>query len=282
MLQHFPVDGGSLAMDVRTADTAPVLALHGVTSHRRLWNWVTAREPGLSLIAPDLRGRGDSSDITGPFSLRQHTEDLLRVLDALQINEIIVCGMSMGGFLGVDLAVRHPDRVSELVLLDGGFPMAGHDKLTPEMVPLAFAPEFALMERTWPDLDEYVAVHAAANSLLSADDPLLRDYFAHSLADGRVRLNRDAVLSDAKDVFFGEPQWRELTVPTRLVYAEWSVGKDSSPAYTPDAVAGFEAELDCLAPSVRVSTVDHGTLMMSQTGAAAVAEVLVEVCGKRD
>jgi pimeloyl-ACP methyl ester carboxylesterase len=124
VLHRIPVEGGSLAVDVLTADTTPALALHGVSSNRELWNWVHAQSPGLSLITPDLRGRADSTGITGPFSLRQHSEDLLRVLDALEIDKATVCGMSMGGFVGVECATTHPDRVSNLVLVDGGFPMA--------------------------------------------------------------------------------------------------------------------------------------------------------------
>ena len=75
----------------------------------------------MSLITPDLRGRADSIGVTGPVALRQHTEDLVRVLDALDIDKVTVCGMSMGGFVGVEFATSHPDRVSNLVLVDGVF-----------------------------------------------------------------------------------------------------------------------------------------------------------------
>ena len=54
------VPGGALAVEHVTAATSPVLAIHGISSQRKLWNWLRAQHPGLSLIAPDLRGRGDS------------------------------------------------------------------------------------------------------------------------------------------------------------------------------------------------------------------------------
>jgi pimeloyl-ACP methyl ester carboxylesterase len=56
-----PVDGGALAVDVLMGSTTPVLAVHGVSSNRRLWNWVHAAAPEISLVAPDLRGRAGSA-----------------------------------------------------------------------------------------------------------------------------------------------------------------------------------------------------------------------------
>lgn len=274
MLHHVPADGGALAVEVHAGSSAPVLALHGVSSNRRLWNWVRAQAPDLSLVTPDLRGRADSAGLPGPYSLRRHTEDLVRVLDVLGIASVSVCGMSMGGWVAVDLAVTHPDRVRDLVLVDGGFPMPMHRELTREQVPAAFAPLLTLLDRTWPDTAAYVAVQTAANSLLSADDPLLHDYFGHFLADGRIRLNREALMADAADVFFGESRWRELTVPTRFVYAEWSTGPDTPPAYTPSQAEDFHRTLGMAAPPRRVLGVDHGGLVMTAPGAAAVAEVL--------
>ena len=280
MPHQIPVAGGTLAVDVHSGNTRPVLAVHGVSSNRRLWDWVRARWPELSLIAPDLRGRGESATVGEPYGLRQHTEDLLRVLDALGLDSVVVCGMSMGGFVGVDLATAHPDRVSELVLVDGGLPMARNARLTREMVPAAFAPQLAAIARTWSGLDEYVAAHTAADSLLSPADPHLRDYLGHFLTeDGHVRLNGDALLADATDVFFGPSPWQRLITPTWLVYAEWSVDRDSTPAYSPEAVAAFRAALPCLAEPVRVPGVDHAALVMTDHGAAAVADVLKHVLG---
>jgi pimeloyl-ACP methyl ester carboxylesterase len=118
-----PVPGGLLAYEVIAGDTEPVLAIHGVSSQRRLWNWLHAEAPDLTLIAPDLRGRADSVAISGPFSLTQHIEDMIILLDQLEIDSVRVCGMWMGGFIAVRLAAGHPERVKSLILVDGGFPM---------------------------------------------------------------------------------------------------------------------------------------------------------------
>jgi hypothetical protein len=116
--------------------------------------------------------------------------------------------------------------------------------------------------------------------LLDPADPLLRDYLDHDLDDGRVRLSADAVLADATDVFLGASRWRELDVPTELVRAEWSTGRDSAPAYSDAALAEFEAALPCLRRPDRVPGVDHAAVIMTRTGAAHVADALGRVTGR--
>ena len=78
---HAPVDGGELAYEVLPGSTPPVLAIHGISSQRKLWNWLHHVSPELTLIAPDLRGRADSVELTGPSSLGRHVADLIALLD---------------------------------------------------------------------------------------------------------------------------------------------------------------------------------------------------------
>src|ERR1700684_4039072 len=98
------VPGGSLAVEHVTAATGPVLAIHGISSQRKLWNWLRQQRPGLSLIAPDLRGRGDSVGVTGPSSVARDAAHLVAVLDHLGLDTVAGCGMSMGGCVDGQLA----------------------------------------------------------------------------------------------------------------------------------------------------------------------------------
>ncbi|MFK0244148.1 alpha/beta fold hydrolase [Amycolatopsis azurea] len=266
-----PVEGGDLAVETHDGDTAPVLAIHGVSGTRKLWNWVAAHN--VTLITPDLRGRGDSASVPGS-SVRQHADDMLRVLDALELSSATVCGMSMGGYVAVDLAVRHPDRVSELVLVDGGLPMLLHSQLTPETVQADVDSQKPAHERTWT-VDEHLAAQAKANSLIDVTDPLIREYYAADLTDdGHLRLSLETSAADATDVFFGTSRWQELTVPTWLVHAEWSIGPDSPPAYTVEDAADYQSKLTVLREPVLIKGVDHAGTVMTHPGAAIVAEVL--------
>ena len=231
------VPGGRLAVEISGSETEPVLAIHGISSQRKLWNWLRAAAPDLSLIAPDLRGRGDSVGVTLTSSIGRHAADMVLVLNNLGLEAVHVCGMSMGGFVAVELATAFPGRVKSLILVDGGFPMAVPPGLTPETVPTLFASRLARMDREFGSRSGSTRSSSPATApLLDPDDPLLLDYLAHDLYGPLVRLDADALMADAADIFFGSSKWRQLQVPVRLLTAEWSTGAGSAPAYPAEAV----------------------------------------------
>ena len=269
-LHHVAVNGGELAVEVLPGSTEPVLAIHGISSHRRLWSWLRAESPDLTLVAPDLRGRADSVDVAGPSSVTQHADDLVAVLDALELDSAHVIGMSMGGFVAIDLAHRYPERAKSLVLVDGGFPMAAPPGLTAEALPALFADRLGRLTKKW-DLDAYVEYFTSQTApLLDPHDPLLREYLSHDLGpDGTVRLSGDALVADAGSIFFGESPWQELSLPVRFLYAQWSTGPASRPAY-PDVTAYAEKCVE-----VRyVEGVDHAGSIMTKAGAVVTAELV--------
>jgi pimeloyl-ACP methyl ester carboxylesterase len=269
-----PVAGGSLAVEVLEGTTEPVLAIHGISSHRRLWNWLRAESPHLTLVAPDLRGRADSFDVAGPSSVSQHVEDLVAVLDALALESIHVLGMSMGGFVAVELATRCPNRVKSLVLIDGGFPMAAPPGLTEDNVAAAFADRVARLGRTWTPDELLELFTTSTGALLDPADPLLADYLAHDLdAKGVVRLSGDALISDARSVFFSPCAWEALTQPVRFAHAQWATGAGTAPAYSLESVERYAT----VCTEVRyVEGVDHAGSIMTREGARVAAELLAE------
>lgn len=101
---------------------APILCIHGAGSSSALW---TAALEALGrfgrAIAYDRRGYGRSerSDPLPPMSVGGHTEDALALLEALGATPAVIVGRSYGGQIGIDLALRHPEKVRALVLLEG-------------------------------------------------------------------------------------------------------------------------------------------------------------------
>lgn len=270
-----PVRGGELAVELLPGTTEPVLAVHGISSHRRLWDWLRAEAPELTLLAVDLRGRADSVGVEGASSVEQHVEDLIAVLDAHGLDAVHVCGMSMGGFIAIELAHRHPARVKSLVLVDGGFPFATPPGLTREALPVVFADRLGRLEQSWESVEELAAFFTAATGpLLDPHDPVLLGYLAHDLdGEGRVRLAGSVLLDDAASIFFGDNHWQEVNVPIRFLAAEWSTGAGSAPAYPAEAL---ERYAPATFRTVAVPGVDHATSIMSKAGATVTAELITE------
>jgi len=96
----------------------PLLFIHGYPLSRRLW------EPQLEgladvayLIAPDLRGHGDSGSTSGPYSMDLLAEDCHALLDVMGVKEpVVLCGLSMGGYITFAFYRKYPERVAGLIL----------------------------------------------------------------------------------------------------------------------------------------------------------------------
>jgi 3-oxoadipate enol-lactonase len=64
----------------------------------------------------DSRGHGQSSSTPGPYSIEQLAKDVLALLDALHLERVHFCGLSMGGIIGMWLGAHAPERLNHLVL----------------------------------------------------------------------------------------------------------------------------------------------------------------------
>lgn len=109
------------------ADGPPLLAIHGVSAHgRRFVPIAAAAFPSFRVIAPDLRGHGQSPSAADgrPVRIEDHLDDLMQVLDAEGVGAVTVVGHSFGGCLGAHLLARAPERVRSLVLLDPAIGLA--------------------------------------------------------------------------------------------------------------------------------------------------------------
>ncbi len=98
----------------------PLLLVHGFPLDHRMWQGqIDDLAEDFQVIAPDLRGFGDSDASTGVVSMQQYADDLARLLDQLGIpQKVVFCGLSMGGYIAWQFWRRHGDRLSHLVLCD--------------------------------------------------------------------------------------------------------------------------------------------------------------------
>ena len=275
---------GPLNVRMRQSESAPVLAIHGVSSTNRLWLWLRDAAPWATLIEPDLAGRGLSPARDAEASTpAEHADHLVALLDALDVETVDVIGMSMGGFVGVELAAGHPSRVRSLTLVDGGLPVPEPPEGRPPLEAVAAHGRAAYGDTTdWPSLAAYVDRYTStAGPLLDAADPRVSEMLAHDLAHGTdggpVRRDLDTVLADLLEVSCtSRPAqvWTKVTTPMRLVHAEWSIGAGTSPMYPADHVASLLAATPPLVSAELVEGVDHAAIIMTPHGAARCAAAL--------
>lgn len=114
---RFQLNGWSISYDT-AGDGIPVLLIHGYPLSRKIWE---AQSSGLSgyarVIMPDLRGHGDSDAIPGPYTVDLLAQDCADLLDTLGINrQVVVGGMSMGGYVALAFYRMFSERVAGLIL----------------------------------------------------------------------------------------------------------------------------------------------------------------------
>ena len=95
----------------------PVLFLHGFPHDRSLWSHQrVALASRIRCIVPDLRGFGESTGTA--HDVDTYADDAVRLLDHLEVDDTVVCGLSMGGYIAMAMWRRYPSRVRGLVLCD--------------------------------------------------------------------------------------------------------------------------------------------------------------------
>jgi lipase len=287
-----PVAGGELAvyrLGSERPDVPTVLAVHGITATSFSWLATTAAlADDVALIAVDLRGRGDSGSLPGPFGLDAHVEDLVAVLDALSLQQPVVLGHSMGSYVAARLGVQHPDRVSRLVLVDGGLTVPGSADVDPEPFMRAFlGPALARLEMTFESVDAYVEWWHQHPAISGSDiDPeVLREYAAHDLVGEppalRSSVNPDVLRPDGTDVLRSDDAHR-LALPAVLLSAPRGMVNDPNPMQPLELVHAWAAEDPDRRRGLQVPDVNHYTITMGAAGAAAVAaEVRAAVAADR-
>ncbi len=95
-----------------------VLFLHGIRGNRRNWaGQVEFFSRGFRAAAWDARGYGDSDDYEGALQFEYFTGDVLRVIEHFKAPKIHLVGLSMGGRIARNVALRAPERLHSLVLI---------------------------------------------------------------------------------------------------------------------------------------------------------------------
>lgn len=209
-------------------DKPGLILVHGGRDHARSWDRVASAFCGdFRVIAPDLRGHGDSGWAAGAmYSIPEFVLDLSALIDILGRWPIYLIGHSLGGAIVLQYAGVYPDRVKKLVSIEGFGPLP--EKLSPR-------PAHQRLRRWIEDMRDfenriphkYPSIEAAAERMLEANPHLSREQAFHLTLYGS-NWNPDGSLTWKFDNYVrafspygfnmedAQEIWRQISCPTLL------------------------------------------------------------------
>ena len=102
-------------------DAPPLLLVHGGRDHCRNWDWVAEQlRDEYHIIAPDLRGHGDSEWMKGSvYGVSEYVYDIAQLIHQLELAPLAIIGHSLGGAVSLRYTGLYPENVTKLVAIEG-------------------------------------------------------------------------------------------------------------------------------------------------------------------
>ncbi len=219
-------------VDWGNEDAPPLVLVHGGRDHCRNWDWVAERlRRDWRVLAPDLRGHGDSQWVTGAnYAMADYVYDLAQLVHQKKLAPVTIVGHSLGGALSLSYAGIHPENVAKLVAVEG---------LGPPPAVLAARAKMQVHERLTGWIDSMRALagrtprkYASIDEALARmrdENPRLAPAQARHLTIHGVNQNEDGTYSWKFDNYVrafspysfnvddARALWRRITCPTLLV-----------------------------------------------------------------
>jgi pimeloyl-ACP methyl ester carboxylesterase len=197
----------------------PVILLHGGLANSDYWgSLVTALSRNHRVIVIDSRGHGRSTRNAQPYTYDLLADDVVGVMDALHLRRAAVVGWSDGGNIGLDMAMRHPTRITRLFAFGANAdPSALDPAIGSSPTIVAYFPRAAAdYRRLSPTPGDFEAFAAAIQVMWSSEPrwstaDLGRIHIPVVVADGE---HEEAVLRPSTEALAGAiPQARLLIMP---------------------------------------------------------------------
>lgn len=246
--RHIAVSGKRLhVLDWGGSDKPVVMLVHGLRDHARSWDFI-ARELARDyrVIAPDLRGHGDSDwSEVGAYAIPNYVIDLADILDALGLDRVALVCHSLGGVLGLRLAATFPERIVAFFGIECvELPIVRDDQINPKPYPArlrgwiederkrrsreprsypSLAAATQRMQEEQKLLDSETIAHLARHAVVVSPDSSIRWKFDPAV---RPRAPEDAKGHDLDDILdaircpvllaYGDASWIPVPSAKRL------------------------------------------------------------------
>jgi 3-oxoadipate enol-lactonase len=133
---------------IDSAEGFTMMMIHGFPFSSAMWEPQIEDLSGVArIIAPDLRGHGRSEPVPGPYTMEMLADDCAGLLDYLAISRpVVVCGLSMGGYVALEFFRQYPEMVAGLILVstkakpDAAEAKANRDKMAAKAQTKAWQP----------------------------------------------------------------------------------------------------------------------------------------------
>ena len=275
-----PVSSGDLAVFQYGNGTGqPVLLIHGVTSSNRAFQLfadsLIAR--GKAPFAVDLRGRGDSNSLPGPFGMKQHAQDMAAVIDHFGWNKPDVIGHSMGGFVAAALVGLYAEKVGDVVFADGGVPLPMPPGMTVEQImPFVLGPAMTRLAMEFENKEAYRNYWKPQAAFVKGWSSVLDEYVDYDLRGKKAATNPQAVEEDSRDLFgddFIVRSLQGLTKQSIFIKAERGLQNEEGGLYPMPVLDAVLPAYPMLKLEV-LADCNHYDMFLEATGAEKVAHII--------
>lgn len=229
-------------------EDAPVVCLnHCFGSDHRYWDHHLDAFEGFRVLRYDTRGHGESDAPAGHYSLSMMAADVVGLLDALAIDKVHFCGVSMGGMIAQTLALEHPERLSSLMLVNTTCEYTGAQRvLWRERADMALA-------------DGIDAVHAVLMDRWFTRDAAERELPGYRYMAETFRRFKPSSFDSVIEAMRGldtTARLPSIQIPTMVVATPDDPGAPTETSKKmADAIPG--AELHWLEPARHLATLEH-------------------------
>jgi pimeloyl-ACP methyl ester carboxylesterase len=275
---HVDVDGARLGgLEWEGNAGAPTLVtVHGITANA--WTWAPmARilDGQMRVIAIDVRGRGRSADAPAPYGIIQHADDVALVIKSFNVGPVVLAGHSMGTYIAMVCAERHPELISRLVLVDGAVAIplpAGLDAQA--ALDRTLGPSLARLQQSWPHPQAYKEMWEAHPAFAAGLTPEMEKYAMDDLIQSDQgwisKVNEEAVRADGADLLLNETVRSSLdrqTHPITMIRAELGILAQPTPFIPAEYMTQYRQHT-----WVTIPHSNHYDVLMGEQGARAVAK----------
>lgn len=218
------VNGNDIQVADYPGEKGPIIAIHGLTgTHKNMHYYADQFKGEYRFISVDLRGRGNSAETDPETSIFKHADDILGLIQALEIENPILLGYSMGAFIQAIVASKLKS-VQGLILLDGAAKATEHQRGIVQ-------PSLGRISREFTSKEHYVEEIQKIYSNLGVEwNDVLQEtveYEVGPVGDHWENKSTEArIVADFNSFYTFSPKeiFEQINCPVLLVYAKGNIG----------------------------------------------------------